>query len=132
MGACRLSVLSLLLGFGILFCRGIEAIAVVTCHELFSWDLPELTDAFVQSLQRPSLQTAEDLKTSLLAAEMGRRAERMKDKIQDAILQELVKIVDMEVSETALMETAKVKYQAFLLEMQAQVKDAFSMVWSFV
>ena len=94
----------------------------MTCHELFEWDLPELTDAFVQALNRPTLQTVEDLNSSLLMAEAGRRAEKLKEAVQDALVQELVKIVDTEVSETALLETAKVKYQTMLLDLQSKVK----------
>ena len=94
---------------------------IVSCRELFEWNLPELTDEVVKSLNRPTLQTVEDLKSSLLMAEAGRRAEKLRDIIQDTLVQELVKIVDMEVSETALLETAKVKYQTLLLDMQSKV-----------
>lgn len=55
-------------------------------------------------------------------AEAGRRAEKLKEAIQDALVEQLVKIVDMEVSETALLETAKVKYQTMLLDLQSKVK----------
>eukprot|EP00210_Caulerpa_lentillifera_P004392 g4190.t1 len=102
--------------------KGLETIAIVNCHELFEWDLPELTDEIVKSLNQPSLQSVDDFRDSLLQAETGRRAERLKDKIQQTLMQELVKIIDMEVSETALMETAKVRYQKMLLEYQAQGK----------
>ena len=101
--------------------RGVEALASVTCHELFSWDLPELTDDFVQSLGQASFQTVDEFRSSLLLAEASRRAESLKDTIQDTLMQELAKIVEMTVSETALMETAKVKYQTMLLEMQSSV-----------
>ena len=102
--------------------RGVEAIAVVTCHELFAWDLPELTDDLVKALDRPSLQTVDELRSSLILAEGSRRAERLQDAIQDALLHELAAIVDMEIPEAAVMETAKVKYQTMLLEMQSKVR----------
>ena len=123
MGTGSLSVSPLLvLRAGQNVSSGVEALAIVTCHELFEWDLPELTDDFVQSLNRPSLQTAEDLNSSMLMAEASRRAEKLEEAIQDALVEELVKIVDMEVSETALLETAKVKYQTMLLDLQSKVK----------
>jgi len=83
--------------------------------------LPELTDEVVQSLEKPSIRTVEELKESLLMAETGRRSERLRDAIQDAIMDELASIVDMSVSETALMETAKVRYQAMLLDLRSKV-----------
>ena len=107
-------------------CRGVEAIAVVTCRELFAWDLPELTDGLVKALDRPTLQTVDDLRSSLILAERSRRAERLQDAIQDALLHELAAIVDMEIPEAALMETAKVRYQTMLLEMQSKVRSEYS------
>lgn len=92
---------------------------------MFEWELPELTDEMVKGLKTPSLQTVADFRESLIQAEAGRRAERLKDKIQHTLMKELVKIIDMEVSETALMETAKVRYQKMLLEYQSQVKIVF-------
>lgn len=102
--------------------RGVEVLGIVRCHELLEWDVPEWTDDVVRSLDRPSLLTVEDLKASLMMAEGSRRAERTKAMIQDAVLMELVKIVEMDVPEAALMETAKVKYQATLLEWQSKVR----------
>eukprot|EP00210_Caulerpa_lentillifera_P008355 g7968.t1 len=102
--------------------KGLETIAIVSCHELFEWDLPELADDIVKSLNQPSLQSVADFRNSLLQAETGRHAKRLKDKIQHTLMQELMKIIDMEVSETALMETAKIRYQKMLLEYQAQGK----------
>eukprot|EP00210_Caulerpa_lentillifera_P004378 g4176.t1 len=106
--------------------KGLETIAIVKCHELFEWDVPELTDEIVKSLNQPSLQSVADFRDSLLHAEIGRRVERLKDKIQHTLMHELVKIVDMKVSQTALMETAKVRYQKMLLVYQARGKTASS------
>ncbi|MBA0792251.1 hypothetical protein Gohar_016767 [Gossypium harknessii] len=101
--------------------RGVEAQFTVECKELFYRDLPELNDSIADKLF-PGCTDLNQVKESLLqkCQEMEQAA---KDQATDnAILDQLCKMVEIDIPQSLFEEQGRQLYGARLLEIQANVK----------
>ncbi|EXB63261.1 Trigger factor-like protein TIG [Morus notabilis] len=101
--------------------RGVRAQFTVECKELFYRDLPELDDALADKIL-PGCTTLEQVKELLLqrCLEVEQTA---KDQATDnAILDQLCKMVEVNIPQSLFEEQGRQLYGAKLLEIQANVK----------
>ncbi|KAK1418019.1 hypothetical protein QVD17_27155 [Tagetes erecta] len=101
--------------------RGLPCQFTVECKELFYRELPEMNDAIAEKLL-PGCTTIEQVKESLLerCIELEQTA---KDQATDnAILDQLRKIVQVEIPQTLFEEQGRQLYGARLLQIQANMK----------
>ncbi|OMP04326.1 hypothetical protein COLO4_09733 [Corchorus olitorius] len=101
--------------------RGVHAQFTVECKELFYRELPELNDSIADKLI-PGCTDLNQVKESLLqkCRELEQNA---KDQATDnAILDQLSKMVEIDIPQSLFEEQGRQLYGAKLLEVQAQVK----------
>ncbi|XVF77346.1 hypothetical protein PTKIN_Ptkin14bG0035500 [Pterospermum kingtungense] len=101
--------------------RGVHAQFTVECKELFYRDLPELNDSIADKLV-PGCTDLKQVKESLLqkCREMEQNA---RDQATDnAILDQLSKMVEVDIPQSLFEEQGRQLYGAKLLEIQANVK----------
>ncbi|OMO83607.1 hypothetical protein CCACVL1_11331 [Corchorus capsularis] len=101
--------------------RGVHAQFTVECKELFYRELPELNDSIADKLI-PGCTDLNQVKESLLqkCRELEQNA---KDQATDnAILDQLSKMVEIDIPQSLFEEQGRQLYGAKLLEIQAQVK----------
>lgn len=101
--------------------RGVNAEFTVECKELFYRDLPELTDSIADRLL-PGCNTIEEVKNTLLerCQEMERTAKEQA--ADNAILDQLSKMIEVDVPQTIFTEQGRELYGAQLLQIQANTK----------
>ncbi|XP_012070917.1 trigger factor-like protein TIG, Chloroplastic isoform X2 [Jatropha curcas] len=101
--------------------RGVQAQFTVECKELFYRDMPELDDSLADKLL-PGCTTLQQVKESLLqkCQEVERTA---RDQATDnAILDQLHKMVEIDIPRSLFEEQGRQFYGAKLLEVQAKMK----------
>ncbi|KAK4355216.1 hypothetical protein RND71_024187 [Anisodus tanguticus] len=101
--------------------RGVHAQFTVECKELFYRDLPELNDSIAEKLL-PGCSSIEEVKQAVLqrCLEVEQAA---KDQATDnAILEQLYKMVEVEIPQSLLEEQGRQLYGAQLLQLQANMK----------
>ncbi|KAH9652068.1 trigger factor-like protein TIG [Citrus sinensis] len=101
--------------------RGVQAQFTVECRELFYRDLPKLDDSLAGKLL-PGCTTIEQVKETLL--QKCREVEQTaKDQATDnAILDQLYKMVEIDIPQSLFEEQGRQLYGAQLLQMQAGMK----------
>ncbi|OAY55645.2 trigger factor-like protein TIG, Chloroplastic [Manihot esculenta] len=101
--------------------RGVNAQFTVQCKELFYRDMPELDDSLADKLL-PGCTTLEQVKESLFQKCL--EVEQMaKDRATDnAILDQLCKMVEVDIPQSLFEEQGRQLYGARLLEIQANMK----------
>ncbi|KAF7144970.1 hypothetical protein RHSIM_Rhsim04G0016400 [Rhododendron simsii] len=101
--------------------RGVHAQFTVECKELFYRDLPELDDSLADKLL-PECTTLEQVKESLLQ-QFLKLEQTAKDQATDnAILDQLRKMVEVEIPQSMFEEQGRQLYGAKLLQVQANMK----------
>ncbi|KAG5597910.1 hypothetical protein H5410_039142 [Solanum commersonii] len=101
--------------------RGVHAQFTVACKELFYRDLPELNDSIAEKLL-PGCSSIEEVKQALLqrCLEVEQAA---KDQATDnAILDQLYKMVEVDIPQSLFQEQGRQLYGAQLLQLQANMK----------
>lgn len=101
--------------------RGVQAQFTVECKELFYRDLPKLDDSLAEKLL-PGCTTIELVRETLLqkCREVGQTA---KDQATDnAILDQLHKLVEIDIPQSLIEEQGRQLYGAQLLQIQANMK----------
>ncbi|EEF31176.1 trigger factor-like protein TIG, Chloroplastic [Ricinus communis] len=101
--------------------RGVHAQFTVECKELFYRDVPELDDSLADKLV-PGCTTLQEVKESLLqrCLEVERSA---KDQATDnAILDQLCKMVEVDIPKSLFEEQGRQLYGARLLQIQANMR----------
>ncbi|KAK4341875.1 hypothetical protein RND71_037691 [Anisodus tanguticus] len=101
--------------------RGVHAQFTVECKELFYRDLPELNDSIAEKLL-PGCSSIEEVKQAVLqrCLEVEQAA---KDQATDnAILDQLYKIIEVEIPQSLFEEQGRQLYGAQLLQLQANMK----------
>ncbi|MCD7452427.1 hypothetical protein HAX54_016532 [Datura stramonium] len=101
--------------------RGVHAQFTVECKELFYRDLPELNDSIAEKLL-PGCSSIEEVKQALLqrCLEVEQAA---KDQATDnAILDQLYKMVEVDIPQSLFEEQGRQLYGAQLLQLQANMK----------
>ncbi|KAK4714944.1 hypothetical protein R3W88_020851 [Solanum pinnatisectum] len=101
--------------------RGVHAQFTVACKELFYRDLPELNDSIAERLL-PGCSSIEEVKQALLqrCLEVEQAA---KDQATDnAILDQLYKMVEVDIPQSLFQEQGRQLYGAQLLQLQANMK----------
>ncbi|KAF2285710.1 hypothetical protein GH714_007317 [Hevea brasiliensis] len=101
--------------------RGVHAQFTVECKELFYRDMPELDDSLADKLL-PGCTTLQQVKDSLFQKCL--EVEQMaKDQATDnAILDQLTKMVEVDIPQSLFEEQGRQLYGAKLLEIQANMK----------
>ncbi|GAB2221036.1 hypothetical protein Drorol1_Dr00012198 [Drosera rotundifolia] len=101
--------------------RGVQAQFTVECKELFYRDLPELDDSLADKLL-PGCTTVEQVRESLM--QMCRELEqRSKEQATDnAILDQLCKMVEVDIPRSLFEEEGRQIYGAKILEIQGSMK----------
>ncbi|XP_007020702.2 PREDICTED: trigger factor-like protein TIG, Chloroplastic [Theobroma cacao] len=101
--------------------RGVHAQFTVDCKELFYRDLPELNDSIADKLL-PGCTDLKQVKESLL--EKCREVEQAarEQATDNAILDQLCKMVEIDIPQSLFEEQGRQLYGAKLLEIQANVK----------
>ncbi|XVE80445.1 hypothetical protein DITRI_Ditri14bG0140100 [Diplodiscus trichospermus] len=101
--------------------RGVRAQFTVECKELFYRDLPELNDSIADKLL-PGCTDLKQVKESLLQ-KCREVEEAARDQATDnAILDQLCKMVEIDIPQSLFEEQGRQLYGAKLLEIQANVK----------
>ncbi|CAN4103978.1 unnamed protein product [Withania somnifera] len=101
--------------------RGVQAQFTVECKELFYRDFPELNDSIADKLL-PGCSSIEEVKQALLqrCLEVEKAA---KDQATDnAILDQLYKMVEVDIPQSLFEEQGRELYGVQLLQMQANMK----------
>ncbi|XP_055823793.1 trigger factor-like protein TIG, Chloroplastic [Solanum dulcamara] len=101
--------------------RGVNAQFTVECKELFYRDLPELNDSIAEKFL-PGCSSIEEVKQALLqrCLEVEQAA---KDQATDnAILDQLYKMVEVDIPQSLFQEQGRQLYGAQLLQLQANMK----------
>ncbi|XP_054797953.1 trigger factor-like protein TIG, Chloroplastic [Prosopis cineraria] len=101
--------------------RGIHAQFTVTCRELFYRDLPELNDSIADKLL-PGCTTVEQVKEILLQRFLEVEQTAQDQATDNAILDQLSKMVEVDIPQSLFEEQGRQLYGANLLEIQAKVK----------
>eukprot|EP00803_Ostreobium_quekettii_P007067 evm.model.scf_1407.4 EVM.evm.TU.scf_1407.4 scf_1407:29141-35620(+) len=101
--------------------RGVEAKAVLHMRELFEWDLEELTVEMVKDVI-PEAKSIEDARERMLKAQKAMNIRRTEEEVEQELMRQLAKIAETSVSETAINETGRLRYQDMLMDYQAEGK----------
>ncbi|KAK7276888.1 hypothetical protein RIF29_18034 [Crotalaria pallida] len=101
--------------------RGIHAQFTVECKELFYRDLPELDDSIADKLI-PGCTTVEQVKDLLLQRCLEVEQTAKEQATDNAILDQLSKLVEVDIPQSLFEEQGRQLYGASLLEIQANVK----------
>lgn len=101
--------------------RGVHAQFTVECKELFYRDLPELDDSLADKLL-PECATIEQVKESLLQQFLEYEQTAKDQATDNAILDQLRKMVEIEIPQSLFEEQGRQLYGAKLLEVQANMK----------
>ncbi|KAF7831329.1 trigger factor-like protein TIG, Chloroplastic [Senna tora] len=101
--------------------RGIHAQFTVECKELFYRDLPELNDSIADKLL-PGCTTVEQVKEILLQKFQEVEKTAREQATDNAILDQLSKMVEVDIPQSLFEEQGRQLYGASLLEIQANVK----------
>ncbi|KAH7844583.1 hypothetical protein Vadar_029661 [Vaccinium darrowii] len=101
--------------------RGVQAQFTVECKELFYRDLPELDDSLADKLL-PECTTIEQVKESLLQQFLEYEQTAKDQATDNAILDQLRKMVEIEIPQSLFEEQGRQLYGAKLLEVQANMK----------
>ncbi|XP_028754219.1 trigger factor-like protein TIG, Chloroplastic [Neltuma alba] len=101
--------------------RGLHAQFTVTCKELFYRDLPELNDSIADKLL-PGHTTVEQVKEILLQRFLEVEQTAREQATDNAILDQLSKMVEVDIPQSLFEEQGRQLYGANLLEIQAKVK----------
>lgn len=101
--------------------RGVHAQFTVECKELFYRDLPELDDSFADKLL-PGCTTLQQVKESLLQKFLEMEQTAREQATDNAILDQLCKMVEIDIPQSLFEEQGRQLYGAKLLEIQANMK----------
>ncbi|XP_048330045.2 trigger factor-like protein TIG, Chloroplastic [Ziziphus jujuba] len=101
--------------------RGVHAQFTVECKELFYRDLPELDDSLADKLV-PGCTTLEQVKESLLQKCLDFEQTAKEQATDNAILDQLLKIVEIDIPQSLFEEQGRQLYGARLLEIQGNMK----------
>ncbi|KAF9667777.1 hypothetical protein SADUNF_Sadunf15G0058800 [Salix dunnii] len=101
--------------------RGVHAQFTVECKELFYRDLPELDDSLADKLL-PGCTTLQQVKESLLQKFLEVEQTAREQAADNAILDQLCKMVDIDIPRSLFEEQGRQLYGAKLLEIQANMK----------
>ncbi|KAL6975248.1 hypothetical protein U1Q18_024044 [Sarracenia purpurea var. burkii] len=101
--------------------RGVHAQFTVECKELFYRDLPELDDSIADKLI-PGCTTLEQVKESLLQKCLEVEQTAKEQATDNAILDQLRKMVEVDIPQSLFEEQGRQLYGAKLLQIQANMK----------
>ncbi|CAK7322881.1 unnamed protein product [Dovyalis caffra] len=101
--------------------RGVHAQFSVECKELFYRDLPELDDSFADKLL-PGCTTLQQVKESLLQKFLEVEQTAREQATDNAILDQLCKMVEIDVPQSLFEEQGRQLYGAKILQIQANMK----------
>lgn len=101
--------------------RGVHAQFTVECKELFYRDFPELGDSIADKLL-PGCSTLEEVKKALLERCLEVEKTAKEQATDNAILDQLTKLVEVDVPQSLFEEQGRQFYGAKLLELQGSVK----------
>lgn len=101
--------------------RGVHAQFTVECKELFYRDLPELDDSIADKLI-PGCTTVEQVKDLLLERFQEVEQTAREQATDNAILDQLSKMVEVDIPRSLFEEQGRQLYGANLLEMQTKIK----------
>ncbi|KAE9456468.1 hypothetical protein C3L33_11555, partial [Rhododendron williamsianum] len=101
--------------------RGVHAQFTVECKELFYRDLPELDDSLADKLL-PECTTLKQVKESLLQQFLELEQTAKDQATDNAILDQLRKMVEIEIPQSLFEEQGRQLYGAKLLQVQANMK----------
>lgn len=101
--------------------RGVHAQFTVECKELFYRDLPELDDTFADKLL-PGCTTLQQVKESLLQKFLEVEQTAREQATDNAILDQLCKMVEIDIPQSLFEEQGRQLYGAKLLQIQANMK----------
>lgn len=101
--------------------RGVHAQFTVECKELFYRDLPELDDSIADKLL-PGCTTLEQVKESLLQKCLEVEQTAKEQATDNAILDQLRKMIEVDIPQSLLEEQGRQFYGAKLLQIQANMK----------
>ncbi|KAK7300014.1 hypothetical protein RJT34_10845 [Clitoria ternatea] len=101
--------------------RGIHAQFTVECKELFYRDLPELDDSIAEKLL-PGCTTVEQVKELLLQRCQEVEQTAREQATDNAILDQISKMVEVDIPQSLFEEQGRQLYGANLLEIQAKMK----------
>nr|AKM76836.1 trigger factor type chaperone family protein [Geranium maderense] len=101
--------------------RGVHAEFTVVCKELFYRDLPELDDSLADKLI-PGCTTLEQVKQTLLEKCMEMETTAKEQATDNAILDQLCKMVEVDIPQSIFEEQGRQLYGAKLLDLQTKVK----------
>lgn len=101
--------------------RGVHAQFTVECKELFYRDLPELDDSIADKLL-PGCTTVEQVKDLLLQKCQEVEQTAREQATDNAILDQVSKIVQVDIPQSLFEEQGRQLYGANLLEIQAKMK----------
>ncbi|CAO2835863.1 unnamed protein product [Amaranthus hypochondriacus] len=101
--------------------RGVQAQFTVECKELFYRDLPPLDDSLAEKLQ-PGCSTLEEVKETLLQRCRELEQTAKEQATDNAILDQLRKMVEIDIPQSLFEEEGRQMYGAKLLQIQAQMK----------
>ncbi|KAK9268644.1 hypothetical protein L1049_000401 [Liquidambar formosana] len=100
---------------------GVRAQFTVECKELFYRDLPELDDSLAEKLL-PGCTTLEQVKESLLQKCLEVEQTAREQATDNAILDQLRKMIEVEIPQSLFEEQGRQLYGAKLLQIQANMK----------
>lgn len=101
--------------------RGVHAQFTVECKELFYRDLPDLDDTFADKLL-PGCTTLQQVKESLLQKFLEVEQTAREQATDNAILDQLCKMVEIDIPQSLFEEQGRQLYGAKLLQIQANMK----------
>ncbi|RDX98833.1 Trigger factor-like protein TIG, Chloroplastic, partial [Mucuna pruriens] len=101
--------------------RGVQAQFTVECKELFYRDLPELNDSIADKLI-PGCTTVEQVKDLLLQRCLEVEQTAREQATDNAILDQISKMVEIDIPQSLFEEQGRQLYGANLLEIQAKMK----------
>ncbi|PON91885.1 Trigger factor [Trema orientale] len=101
--------------------RGVHAQFTVECKELFYRELPELDDSLADKLI-PGCTTLEQVKKALLQRCLEVEQTAKEQATDNAILDQLCKMVEVDIPQSLFQEQGRQLYGANLLEIQAKMK----------
>ncbi|XP_052208061.1 trigger factor-like protein TIG, Chloroplastic [Diospyros lotus] len=101
--------------------RGVHAQFSIECKELFYRDLPELDDSIADKLL-PGCTTLEQVKESLLQKFLEVEQMAKEQATDNAILDQLRKMIEVDIPQSLFEEQGRQLYGAKLLQMQANMK----------
>ncbi|XP_051125246.1 trigger factor-like protein TIG, Chloroplastic [Andrographis paniculata] len=101
--------------------RGVRAQFTVECKELFYRDLPQLTDSIAEKML-PGCETIDEVKETLLQKFLEVEQTAKEQATDNAILDQLHKMVEVDIPPSLFEEQGRQLYGAQLLQIQANMK----------